>query len=192
MYSNFLNTTKVLLLISGGLDSTACLEYYRNRSNTSVEALFVDYGQPAVNEENLATQAVCEHYKVSLKKICISTGINFSAGIIQGRNAMLLNMALMLFEQNAGLISIGIHAGTDYADCSKNFVNKMQNIFDIYTNGKIFIDTPFYSSSKLDIWDFCKQRKVPIHLTYSCETGGANVCGKCLSCRDREVLNATI
>jgi len=36
---------KVLVLASGGIDSTACLFYYKELGH-EIEALFVDYGHP--------------------------------------------------------------------------------------------------------------------------------------------------
>lgn len=187
---NSSDLTRVLVLASGGLDSTACIEYYSNRKNTLVEALFINYGQPALVEETKAVRAICQHYEINLKEVLISSSKKFGAGFVQGRNALLLNAALMFFEESTGIISIGIHAGTNYADCSQNFTVQMQHLFDLYTNGKIFIDAPFLSCSKAEIWSFCKQRNIPIHLTYSCEKGG-EPCGKCLSCMDLEVLHAT-
>lgn len=70
-----------------------------------------------------------------------------------------------------GLISIGIHSGTNYSDCSELFVDKLQNIFDLYCDGKISIDAPFLEWTKSDIWKFATENDVPIHLTYSCEKG---------------------
>lgn len=37
---------RVIVLASGGVDSTACLFYYREAGH-DVEALFIDYGHPA-------------------------------------------------------------------------------------------------------------------------------------------------
>lgn len=37
---------EVLVLLSGGIDSTACLDFYLQLGRPSC-ALFVDYGQPA-------------------------------------------------------------------------------------------------------------------------------------------------
>jgi len=184
-------STKVLLLTSGGLDSTACLAYYLNRKNLSVDSLFIDYGQLSINQELSAAKKICKHYKIKLKKISVSGMESFSQGIISGRNAMLLNIALMFFKNPIGIISIGIHAGTNYPDCSKEFVTQMQSLFDLYKSGTVVIDAPFLAWSKPQIWEFCKQQNVPIQLTYSCESGSSPACGNCLSCRDLEVLRAT-
>lgn len=93
----------------------------------------------------------------------------FSDGFINGRNALLLLTALTSFKHSFGLISIGIHSGTNYVDCNTNFVNQLQNIFDLYCDGQLIIDAPFLNWTKPQIWNFCIEKGVPIHLTYSCE-----------------------
>ena len=45
------NQNYVRALVSGGIDSTACINFYKNL-NFDVEAIFVDFGQPS-RKENL-------------------------------------------------------------------------------------------------------------------------------------------
>ena len=66
----------------------------------------------------------------------------------------------------------------------------MQSIFDIYKNGLIKIDAPFLTFYKSQIYDYCIKEKVPLNLTYSCELGLKQPCGKCLSCKDLEKISA--
>ena len=107
-----------------------------------------------------------------------------------GRNSLLLNVALIVFPFKTGLISLGIHSGTNYSDCTEKFIVEMQDIFNIYTNGRIQIDAPFLKWNKNQIWEFLKSQNVPLHFTYSCELGEKQPCGKCKSCNDLEVLYA--
>jgi 7-cyano-7-deazaguanine synthase len=191
MSSIYNQLTNVLILTSGGIDSTACLAYYLNKPNILATPLFVDYGQAAANYEFKAVQAVCKHYQVNLETISISSKAGFSKGFITGRNMMLLAMALMFSSYPNGLVALGIHAGTNYFDCTKDFITKMQNLYDLYADGRYTIDTPFIEWSKPDIWQYCIENKVPVDLTYSCESGTKPVCGRCLSCKDIEALYAT-
>ena len=46
-----LTDKNVLVLLSGGIDST-CIHYYQNLGY-NVKGLFIDYGQPAANQENI-------------------------------------------------------------------------------------------------------------------------------------------
>ena len=178
-----------LVLASGGLDSTACLGYYRGR-HQPVTALFVDYGQPARAMESKAVSAVCKRLRVPLKRVRIA-GPSIPVGVIRGRNALLLVAALMSFEAESGLISLGIHAGTTYPDCSAAFVDEVQSIYDAYCAGQIRIDAPFGAWTKRDIYDFALKRGLPFHLTYSCLLGRTKPCGSCESCKDLEALHAS-
>ena len=55
----------VLVLLSGGIDSSACLVFYLTQG-FSVSALFVDYGQVSKGREESAASAMCAHYGVPL------------------------------------------------------------------------------------------------------------------------------
>ena len=180
---------KVWVLLSGGIDSSACLAFYLEEG-FSVNGVFVDYGQLAAHQEKESAENIAKHYRIKLEKIEWSGLRHKNAGLIQGRNAFLLMAALMEIPKEVGTLAIGIHSGTSYVDCAPVFVCKMQSIFDMYTNGSIQIGTPFLKWTKRDIWDFCKSRKVPVGLSYSCEKGLSQPCGKCLSCRDLEKLYA--
>ena len=178
-----------LVLTSGGMDSTACLAYYKSRRQ-AVRGLFVDYGQPAARMEARAAAAVCRKLAVPLGKVRVSD-LSIPVGGIRGRNALLLIAALMKLENEAGLVALGIHGGTAYADCTPGFVAQMQGIYDAYCAGQVRIDAPFARWTKRDVYDFAVKRRVPLALTYSCLRGGKNACGKCESCRDVEALHAS-
>jgi len=183
------SSSQVLVLLSGGLDSLACLNYYLDR-NYSTIALFVDYNQASRKQESKAVKKICGHYKIPLITVDIK-GINKTEnGYIQGRNAFLLYTALLKFNLPKGIISIGIHASSDYSDCSKFFISRIQETFDIYTQGRIRIDAPFVNWSKGEIWQYSKDNNIPVDLAYSCELGLKQPCGICLSCIDLEALNA--
>ncbi len=166
----------------------ACLGYYRGRRHL-VSALFVDYGQPARLKEVKAASAICRSLGVPLS-IARLRPPRIEIRAIRGRNAFLLSVALMSAEFEFGLVSLGIHAGTAYPDCSAAFVEQTQRIYDMYGGGRIRIDVPFVSWSKRDVYDFAARRRLPLHLTYSCLLGRKRPCGECESCRDVEKLRA--
>jgi 7-cyano-7-deazaguanine synthase len=177
----------VLVLASGGLDSSACLQYHVGKGRR-VRALHVGYGQMAAERELDAAKAVCEYYGVALKVISL-TDVACGQGEILGRNAFLLSAAMLTLQKHrSALVAIGIHAGTAYADCTREFMKAMQRVFDLYADGRLIIDAPFVEWSKRDIYDFVGKAS-PIHsLTYSCELGGAQPCCECVSCRDIKAL----
>lgn len=176
----------VLVLLSGGIDSTACIHYYL-KLNFSVTSLFIDYGQKSKYQEYLSARKVAKYYGIKIKKITVTHLNKMSAGLINGRNLFLLSTALLCFGNN-GLIAIGIHDGTTYKDCKYPFIEVVQKVVDIYYNGSVIIDTPFIKFTKNEIWNYCLENKVPVNITYSCENGKNQPCGKCESCKDLILL----
>src|SRR5262245_789113 len=127
-----MNETQALVLASGGVDSTACIEFYM-RQGLAVKALFIDYGQPAIEQERSAVAAVSKHYNIALSAIrCTGFG-QLQPGALTGRNAFFFNAALMFWRAQSGIIAMGIHAGTSYADCSPGFAESMQDLAQLYT-----------------------------------------------------------
>ena len=156
---------KVMVLLSGGVDSTACIGYYI-RNNYQVCALFINYGQPDSEKESVAATAVTKYYDIPLSRITINA-TSVSKGYIPGRNAMLLSLALMNCPFNQGIVSLGIHSGTLYQDCSPEFESLMKKIYWLYEEGRIMIDAPFLKWTKSEIIDFAKMSNIPLHLTFS-------------------------
>lgn len=178
-----------IVLLSGGIDSTACVHYYLDL-NFYVRGLFVDYGQLASNNERQSATQVAQYYGIKLDQVSFPSTNDFGPGEIIGRNAFLITAALLVYPQLRGILSLGIHSGVPYYDCSESFVRDIKMILDGYTNGKVRVDAPFLTWDKATIYAYCKEKGVPIHLTYSCEAGTNPPCGKCNSCKDREALDA--
>lgn len=178
-----------LVLLSGGLDSVALVSFYR-ASGRDMLALYVDYGQLAARYERRAAVNVASHYGIDLIEITYTGVKKFSNGYIPGRNALLLSVALTEFPESSGVVSIGIHSGTDYVDSWGSFIEKMQDVYDVYADGRIQVDAPFLEWNKGQVYSLCINNRVPVELTYSCEVGTSPPCGQCLSCRDRIFLNA--
>lgn len=177
------------LLLSGGIDSTACLAFYL-KEEFHVECLHISFGQPGSRQERAAAERVARHFDVPLTILHWSGSADFMAGEIVGRNAFFLLGALIEIGGNAGILAIGIHAGTPYFDCSQAFLSSLQTVFDGYCDGRVRIAAPFIEWSKQQVFAFCESEGVPIELTYSCEKGTYQPCGECSSCRDRRALDA--
>ena len=175
---------KVLVLASGGIDSTACLFYYRELGH-DVEALFVDYGHPANPAEYEYIDALCKRYKFPLGLLKLSGATIDSQWEIRGRNAFFIIAALMARPTFMGLLSLGIHGGSPYYDCGQKFVQLMENLITDYTKGTVQLDLPLMEMDKATIIHYCRLHKVPLELTYSCQAGKVPPCGSCPSCRDR-------
>jgi len=181
--------SEVLVLLSGGIDSAACVAFFRRRRN-EVSAMFVDYGQVSAARERKAAGDICRHFGIKLNEVRCAGATRKTEGSIRARNALLACIALMEAGFSSGVISLGIHSGTDYWDCTKEFAALSQRLFDGYTDGRVRLLLPFLGWSKRQIWNYCRQVSVPIELTYSCERGLDQPCHRCSSCRDLEVLRA--
>lgn len=173
-----------LILVSGGIDSTAMVKYYLNQGY-NITGLFVDHGQLSSKYELEAAQKIGRHYDFPLEVVRINSFQDFSAGEIRGRNLFLLSTAMLSYPREFGVIAIGVHNGTGYIDCSKSFIESTQNVFNIYNDGLIQIGAPFIEMTKQDIIAFCLKHEIPLNLTYSCERGVSDGCGECLSCKDK-------
>lgn len=189
-----LNNRQVLVLCSGGIDSTACIDYYKRR-DCWAEALWIDYGQRAAKAEQQAFESVAVYYGVPQLTIEVK-GIRWSSGSTDdeliGRNLLFASIALSTFSAPNGLIAMGIHSGTDYADCSTTFQERLEAVASVVSGGYVNFDFPFGTWDKADIFEYCLAYQVPVHLTYSCLVGTTPPCGRCSSCRDRADLEGWI
>jgi len=176
-----------IVLLSGGIDSAACAHFLRD-NGFSIRALFVDYGQKAAPFEKRSAEALSNLLGAELDSVLLRSPTHFGAGEIAGRNAFLVFAALLTGQLRTGVIALGIHSGTTYYDCSTAFAQSLDRLLAEHTDGRVRLSTPFIAWSKKNIFDYYKTSKLPIELTYSCESGQMPTCGRCLSCRDRRML----
>lgn len=176
-----------VVLVSGGIDSAACIDFYQ-REKFTVSGLHVNYGQPAARHEAAAAAAVANHYGISLTHIQLTGARPKLEAEFLGRNALLIFTALIELDVRTAILAIGVHSGTPYYDCSPSFLSTIQTLVDGQCDGRIRVAAPFLEWKKNEIWSYCLKRRVPIDLTYSCERGLDHPCGLCLSCRDLEAL----
>lgn len=177
---------KVLLLASGGIDSTALLNLYVSNKE-DLECIHFQYGQPSAKSEKHSVEKIAEYYDVKLKTIDLSLPINRRKYEFLGRNALFVLLASSLSVIPLR-ISLGIHSGSNYYDSTKNFLMDCQQLLDGYFNGVVRIEAPFLEYDKKDIIKYSKKNKVPLDLTYSCLTKNFPPCGDCPSCLDRRDL----
>lgn len=179
---------KTIVLLSGGIDSSCCLAFYRQAGH-EVAGVFVDYGQPVREREEHSATAIAHHYSIPLHVIRSEGPAQISEGEIAGRNAFLVFAAFLHLPPRRGLIALGVHAGSLYYDCSEHFIAHLNALLSGYSDGKVSVAAPFVEWSKKAVFDFCREAKVPVDLTWSCEIGPLVPCGHCLSCEDRAHLH---
>ena len=174
-----------LVLASGGVDSSTLL-WLCAQQGIQPTALFVDYGQAAAQSERAAVRRLCSVLGVPWRHVQYRGG-TFGAGEIRGRNAYLLHAALMEFPTQSGVVALGIHAGTGYADCSPEFIDAMERSYQLHTGGAITVSAPFLHLTKPQVYSLATHFNVPVAQTYSCEAANSP-CNQCRSCVDRRSL----
>jgi 7-cyano-7-deazaguanine synthase len=181
---------EVCVLTSGGIDSTACINFYLDRKY-KVLPLFVRYGQAARAAELRSVYAVCKYFGLRPRIVNLSGFSKLGSGELCGRNLLLVSVALMVTQGSTNLISLGIHSGTRYYDCGPDFAQKSESMISSYTDGRARLGTPFLNWVKGDVLRYLAESDIPVKMTWSCEASNKKPCGKCLSCRDREAALAS-
>lgn len=175
------------MLMSGGIDSAACAAFLIDQG-LEVSAVFVDYGQTAVDFERVAVRSVAAALKIEVQEIALSCTATFGPGELVGRNAFLVFSTLFATRGRSSRIALGLHAGTPYYDCSPAFIDSINRAVAEHTDSGVRVVAPFIEWTKRKVYDYFMHMDLPIGLTYSCETGGMPTCGKCASCLDRKAL----
>ena len=171
----------VTICCSGGIDSTALIHYYLSLGH-SIRSIHFNYGQPAFVAECKALLKISEYYEIHITTTEILPVIQPTlSGEYFGRNSLFVLSAVNCFSQKNGLIALGIHQNTAYYDCTRSFIEHLQDILDGYLGGAIIIDAPFVDFAKQDIVSYCRQENIPINLTFSCDKRSDKPCGKCSS-----------
>jgi 7-cyano-7-deazaguanine synthase len=173
----------VVVLISGGLDSTALIDFFLRRK-ASVKCIHFQYGQPNGKGEAEAVHKITQFYKLDEQVEELRFPLMLRRDEVVGRNVMFV-IAASCLKQPPFRLALGIHSGTAYYDCSKSFIIDCQKLLDGYFGGTVRLEAPFLKFGKVDIANYCKTNNVPTHLTYSCQRQDYPPCGNCGSCRDR-------
>jgi 7-cyano-7-deazaguanine synthase len=181
---------KVTVLFSGGIDSTSCIRFFKDRGH-EVRAIFIDFGQAAAKCERRAIEALRDQLETPVTVVKVASELSFGSGELVGRNAFLIFAAILVGGCRNGLLAIGVHAGTPYYDCSPTFIERINLLVEESTNGRLSVVAPFVHWQKDDVYSFFLSLNVPLSQTYSCEAGTNPPCGKCASCRDRVRLECT-
>jgi len=174
----------ILLLLSGGIDSTTLLNFYKSRHVTPI-CIHFQYNQDSNLSEKKAVKKITEYYNVPLQIIPLNIPQNKRKNELIGRNSIFI-LAASALGYDPAIITIGIHSGTEYYDCSDSFLKDIQNLLDGYFMGSVQVVAPFINETKKSIINYCKENKIPIELTYSCLRKNSPPCGKCPSCLDRK------
>lgn len=186
---------KIIVLLSGGLDSTVVLADHLHRGDT-VAALTFDYNQTH-RREIPAAQAIAEHYDIPhtiLPLACFGPSAltgdipipeqHHAVTVVPGRNlAMLAVGAAHAAGLGYGCVAIGCNQddADNYPDCRTVFMLAMTDA--VSRACRVTIHAPLLSCTKRQIIDMAHELDVPRHLTWSCYRGGDQPCGNCGACQ---------
>ncbi len=203
---------KVVVLLSGGLDSATVL-YYAKKKHFKAHCITFQYGQRHKKEINFAKRLALKTNS-DWKLLDISFPWKGSSLIdknmilpkrkravhdipstyVPGRNIIFLSYAVSYAEAiGAKKIFIGANQidYSGYPDCRGSFLQAFSNAIKKgtkagVTGNAIKIEAPLLDKNKREIVELAVKLKVPLKYTWSCYKGAKFPCGKCDSCLLRE------
>lgn len=195
-----------LVLLSGGMDSTALLAHVL-AEHGAVEAVGVNYGQRHARELDAAA-AVATHYGVRFDVVDLTgvTGFlasaltdhdaplpeghyadeSMKATVVPGRNAIMLSVAAgIAASRGMDAVATAVHAGDHpiYPDCRPEFIAAIHDALLLATG--VGVRAPFVHKTKTEIARIGHDLGAPLGLTWSCYAGGDAHCGRCGTCVER-------
>lgn len=192
---------KSIILLSGGLDSLACLAMTREKYNCELAITF-DYGQKALDKEIEASSKICEFYNVEhkiikldfLKEITqtalvsdkeVPQDYDMKAVWVPNRNGLFLNIAGSFADSygyNYIIIGANKEEGKTFPDNTLEFAKRVEAEFEFSTLIQPKILIPLIEMDKEEIVKTVIDLKAPLELVHSCYLSGEKNCGKCESC----------
>jgi 7-cyano-7-deazaguanine synthase len=186
--SNGKSGAHALALLSGGIDSAVTAALALN-NGFDVRTLHVSYGQAAAAAERRAAMGVAAALAVPLDVVEYNGLRRFGPGEIRGRNSFLIHVAALELAAPRGAIMLGIHAGTDFADCEPDFVEATRAVLARTTAGAVDLVAPLALLTKGEVARLARELAVDVAATHSCDAADVP-CGDCQSCRDRAAVLA--
>lgn len=201
--------SKVVMGLSGGMDSATMAGYYLDRGYEVIPVSF-NYGSKHNVYEARAAQALAEFYDLKIIRIDLpfinalfSSNLldrggdipegdyradNMSLTVVPARNMIFISIMMGLaWSIGAEVIAVGVHAGDHiiYEDCRAGFIAAMNAAVIQGSGDRVRLEAPFQYLDKADILNIGYSQGVPYNLTRTCYKDQELSCGKCGSCRER-------
>jgi 7-cyano-7-deazaguanine synthase len=200
---------KVVLIYSGGLDSTVLL-YDCINQGLEVRALSIDYGQRHRKELEAAAQITAnlgiEHKIADLSSIStlLQSSLtnpdlevpeghyadeNMKVTVVPNRNMIMLSIAAgWAISTGSDAIAYAAHGGDHaiYPDCREEFADALDKAIQLSDWHSVKLWRPYVNKTKADIVALGNKLEVPFDLAWSCYKGGKIHCGKCGTCVERK------
>ena len=188
----FKGTTGIVLLFSGGVDSTVLAEMaLRKRKLTA--CVFVNYGQPPVVQEGNTAEDWCEAHGVEFIDASVNLPVlTMYAGtgepgprVVPLRNAVMLGIACA-HAARLGVNEVWYGAiaddAPDYPDCRSSWIMDMNRITEIEG---VHVRAPLINKTKAEVLALANAFGIDRAACWSCyePTQDGRPCGSCNSCR---------
>ncbi len=205
---------KVVVLLSGGMDSVCSLYYSKEKYNV-IAAVSFDYGSKYNHKELPYASYHCGKLKIPHTVMKVGFVDDYfesslmkdgsyaensklknvsSKTIVPFRNGMMLAIAIGFAESLGGEgVVIAAHSGdySAYPDCREKFLKLMSQAAKAGTYNKVKILRPFVYLSKEEIVKIGRKLDVDFSKTWSCNKGDDIHCGECDTCLGRrEAFNS--
>lgn len=201
---------QIILLLSGGIDSTTLLAKL-TIDDYEVVALSFNYGQKHIIElsyakKNAQKYGVKKHQIIKLDNTIFESSAlvnrEMSIGTYEAdrlprgqvntyvpfRNLLFISTALSLAETmniNEVYLAFNSDDNANYWDCGTDFIETMNTIATL--NSSIQIKTPFINLSKTEVVKLAQQLNVNLTDTITCYQPNERIeCGNCLSCLTKQ------
>lgn len=209
LFQDWSSNRKVVISISGGMDSTT-LAYFAREVCSEVKLVSFEYGSKHNQYEAKALRRLSSTLQLPIARINLESAFkgiesnlmriggdiphghyersNMSLTVVPGRNLIMASILAGIAE-SAGYDSVwlGTHDGDHaiYPDCRKEFVEAASDTVHLSSDGRVSVDAPFISMDKRSILKVGTELSVPYRLTRTCYSPQAVSCGKCGACVER-------
>jgi 7-cyano-7-deazaguanine synthase len=196
-------TREVMLLASGGLDSTT-VAFSLHAKGRDVKPLFFDYGQHCVEVEwNRVNEVLpdgmarperinlSDLFRGSTSRLILEADL-WSEEVLDDDlyvpyRTLVFYAAAAARAQSLGILEVYTgFINSNHAkeiDCTAEFMNKLDGLTDAI--GPVRFTSPFRFSSKTQVVEEAIRLGVPIGRTFSCQASSKLPCGACPNCVER-------
>jgi len=205
---------KIVLSLSGGMDSGTMLGYYLAKGHEVCPVNF-SYGSKHNKYERTCAIHFCDYYGIDVfptidlnfieymfESDLLKSGGDIPEGhyedenmkttVVPGRNLIFASILAGYAESiDATHIALGVHAGDHhiYSDCRPEFIESLKTTINKSSDGKVGVLAPFLNIDKTQILkigcELPEEFVVPYQLTRTCYKDQELSCGRCGSCNER-------
>jgi len=200
---------KVIVLLSGGMDSTTALALTRKEGNEVVACIAYNYGSKHNDQEHLYAKRTALKNNIPFHRVnldfslfesdLLKKGGDIPEGhyeaetmkqtVVPFRNGIMLAYSAGIADSlGADAVILGNHAGDHhiYKDCRQEFITPMAEAIEEGTDNGILLLSPLVNLSKTEVAALGESLGVDWADTYSCYKGGGIHCGLCSTCQERQ------